>query len=159
TTWQHWFASDAIGIIIVAPVVIGLAKAQREPPPRNEIMEGVVALVALAAVTTIIVVLLPPEPWQTVRPAALLLPILLWLTAPCRRVFAAPAPFILSLTTVWTISSGTGHFGESRLPIADRIPDAQATLAAFTLYTHVLAARFAERRQHEAVLEERERRL
>src|SRR6516225_6627934 len=24
-TWQHWFASDAIGIIAVAPVVIGLA--------------------------------------------------------------------------------------------------------------------------------------
>jgi integral membrane sensor domain MASE1 len=41
TTWQHWFASDAIGIITVAPVVIGLAEAVREPPPRNEIIEGV----------------------------------------------------------------------------------------------------------------------
>src|SRR5262245_366648 len=84
TTWQHWFASDAVGIITVAPLVIGLAKALREPPPRNEILEGVAALVALAAVMTAIVVLLPPEPWQTVRPAALLLPILLWLTARCQ---------------------------------------------------------------------------
>src|SRR5215467_10371444 len=86
TTWQHWFASDAVGIVTVAPVVIGLAKALREPPPRNEILEGVVALAAMAAVMIVIIVLLPPEPWQTVRPAALLLPILLWLTARCQPV-------------------------------------------------------------------------
>jgi integral membrane sensor domain MASE1 len=30
TTRQHWFASDAVGFITVAPVVIGLAKAVRE---------------------------------------------------------------------------------------------------------------------------------
>src|SRR5713101_6637884 len=41
TTWQHWFASDAIGIITVAPLVIGLAEAVREPPPRHEIIEGI----------------------------------------------------------------------------------------------------------------------
>src|SRR6266436_3274452 len=65
TTWQHWFASDAVGVITVAPLVIGLAKALREPPPRNEIIEGVAALMALA-VMTVIIIWLPPEPW-TVR--------------------------------------------------------------------------------------------
>src|SRR5215470_3474271 len=39
-TWQHWFASDAVGIIAVAPLVIGLAACAREPPPRSEIIEG-----------------------------------------------------------------------------------------------------------------------
>src|SRR5712671_4659975 len=153
TTWQHWFASDAVGIITVAPLVIGLAKALREPPPRNEILEGVVALVALAAVM-VIIVLLPTEPWQTVRPAALLLPILLWLTARCRPVFAAAAAFIVSLTTVWTITFGIGHFGDPGLPIDDRILDAQAAIVAFTLYGYVLAALFAERRQSETRLQE-----
>ena len=28
-TWQHWFASDAIGIIAVAPLVIGFASVVR----------------------------------------------------------------------------------------------------------------------------------
>src|SRR5258708_33485061 len=51
TTWQHWFASDGVGIITVAPLVIGLAEALRNPPPRNEIIEGVAALVALAVLT------------------------------------------------------------------------------------------------------------
>src|SRR5712671_191543 len=154
TIWQHWFASDAVGIITVAPLVIGLAKALREPPPRNEIIEGVVALVALAAVMTVIIVSLPPEAWQTVRPAALLLPILLWLTARCQAVFTAAAAFIVSLTTVWTITFGIGHFGDPGLPIGDRILDAQAAIVAFTLYAYVLAALFAERRQSETRLQE-----
>jgi MASE1 len=154
TTWQHWFASDAVGIITVAPLVIGLAEALRKPPPRNEIVEGLVALAALAVVMIVIIVLLPPEPWQTVRSAALLLPILLWLTARCQPVFAAAAAFVVSLMTVWTITFGIGHFGDPGLPTGDRILDAQATIVAFTLYAYVLAALFAERRQHEAVLEE-----
>ena len=158
TTWQHWFASDAVGIITVAPLVIGLAETARDPPRRNKIIEGVVALVALE-VMTVIIVLLPPEPWQTVRPAALLFPILLWLTARCQPVFAAAAAFIVSLTTVWTITFGIGHFGDSGLPIGDRILDAQAAIVAFTVYAYVLAALFAERRHHEAVLEESEARL
>src|SRR5712692_59981 len=64
TTWHHWFASDVVGIITVAPLVIGLAEAVRNPPPRNEIIEGVVALAVLAAMT-VIIASLPPEPWKT----------------------------------------------------------------------------------------------
>src|SRR5262249_20620007 len=29
-TWQEWFASDALGIVTIAPLVIGLASAARE---------------------------------------------------------------------------------------------------------------------------------
>src|SRR5262249_16866592 len=134
TTWLHWFVSDSVGIITVAPLMIGLSKALREPPSRNEILEGLVGLGALAAVIIIAIVLLPPEPWQTVRPGALLFPILLWLTARCQPVFAAAAAFIVSLTIVWTITFGIGHFGDPRFPISDRILDAQATIVVFTLY-------------------------
>jgi len=30
TTWQHWFASDGLGIITVAPLLIELASASRD---------------------------------------------------------------------------------------------------------------------------------
>ncbi len=126
TTWQHWFASDIVGVVTVAPLVIGLAEAVREPPPRNEIIEGVVALVVLAAMT-VIVVLLPPEPWQTVRPIALLFPILLWLAVRCRPGFAAAGVFIVS---------------------------AQAAILIVALCEYFLAALLAERRQHASALEE-----
>src|SRR5258705_1383485 len=148
-TWHHWFASDAVGIITVAPLVIGLAKAVREPPPRNEIIEGALALVALAAMT-VIIVSLPPKPWQTMVPVALLFPILLWLAARCRPAFAAAAAFIVSLTIVWTITFGIGHFGDPGLPIGDRIMGAQAAIVGVALCAYVLAALFAERRQAEA---------
>ena len=39
-TWQNWFASDALGIITIAPLVIGLASAAREPPAQRETIEG-----------------------------------------------------------------------------------------------------------------------
>ena len=44
TIWQHWFASDALGIVTVAPLLIGIAAAVRNPPPPNETVEGAVAL-------------------------------------------------------------------------------------------------------------------
>src|SRR5262249_27955300 len=34
-TWQEWFASDALGIVTIAPLVIGLASAAREPPAQS----------------------------------------------------------------------------------------------------------------------------
>jgi PAS domain S-box-containing protein len=158
TTWQHWFASDAVGIITVAPLVISLAEALRNPPPRNEIIEGVAALVALV-VMTVIIVSLPLERRETVIPVALLFPVLLWITARLQPVFAAAAAFIVSLTIVWTITFGIGRFGDPTLPIGDRILTTQGAILVFALSAYVLAALFAERRQHEAVLEESEARL
>ena len=43
TIWQHWSASDALGIITVAPLLIGLASLKREPAS-GENLEGVIAL-------------------------------------------------------------------------------------------------------------------
>jgi PAS domain S-box-containing protein len=152
-TWWHWFASDAVGIIVVAPLAIGFVGALRDPPPRNEMLEGVVALVVLA-VMTIIIVSLPPEPWEPVAPVAVLFPILLWITSRCQPVFAAIAAFIVSLAIMWTITFGIGNFGDLVLPIADRVPRAQAAILSVALCAYVLAALFAERRRHEALLQE-----
>jgi signal transduction histidine kinase len=151
TTWWHWFASDAVGIVAVAPLVIGLAAAVREPPRRSELIEGTSALVALAMMTGIIISL-PQEPWETVVPGALLFPMLLWLAARCRPVFAAAGAFMVSFTIVWTTIFGIGHFGDTGLPIDARILQAQAVILVVTLGAFVLAALFSERRDSEALL-------
>jgi PAS domain S-box-containing protein len=158
TTWWHWFASDALGIISLAPVVIGAAAALREPPPRNELIEGGAALALLAGMTGIIISL-PPQPWQTVVPSALLFPMLLWLAARYQPVFAAAGAFVVAFTVVWTTIFGIGHFGDPGLPIADRILEAQAVIMVVTVGSLVLAALFAERRQHVDALIESESRL
>ncbi len=150
-TWWHWFASDALGIISLAPLVIGVAAAVREPPPRNELIEGGAAL-ALLAVITGILISLPPQPWETVVPGALLFPMLLWLAARCRPVFAAAGAFMVAFTVVWTTIFGIGHFGDPGLPIEDRILQAQAVIMVVTVGSFVLASLFAERRDNEGRL-------
>ncbi|HUC52380.1 MAG TPA: ATP-binding protein [Xanthobacteraceae bacterium] len=151
TTWWHWFASDAVGIIAVAPLIIGLAAAARRPLRRGELVEGVIALALLGAMTGIIISL-PEQPWETVVPGALLFPMLLWLAARCRPVFAAAGGFMVSIAIVWTAIFGIGHFGDATLPLSDRILQAQAVILVVTLGACVLAALFAERRDSEARL-------
>ena len=157
-TWQNWFASDALGIVTIAPLIIGCASTAREPPGRNETIEGLVAL-TLLVVMSVIGIALPPVPWTTVVPIALLFPVLLWIAARCQPVFAAAAVFIVTLAIVWTTTIGIGHFGDPDLPMAERVLTARAGILAVALCAYVLASLFAERRQHEAALAESEARL
>ena len=116
--WQVWFASDGLGIVTIAPVLIGLAQIWREVRPRRELIEGGASLVILAGVSALILAL-PPGPWATALPAAMLFPQLLWLAARCPPVYAAAAAFIVAFAIVWATSFGIGYFGDSRLPFED----------------------------------------
>ena len=156
--WQHWFASDALGILTVAPLMIELASAARKPPPRREFIEGVVALVVLTGISGT-VILLPRGHWGIIVPIAALFPLLLWLAARCRPLFAAAAAFIIAFTLVWMTTFGIGYFGDSSLSVEQHILAAQATNFATSLCALVLASLFAERRQHEAALFEGQARL
>jgi PAS domain S-box-containing protein len=151
TIWQHWFASDALGIITVAPLIIEFASAARQPPSRRGLVEGVAALLALIILSGF-VIFLPQGLWGTVVPIALLFPMLLWVAARCHPVFAAAAAFIIALTIVFTTTFGIGIFGDVSFPIAERILGAQASILAASLCVFVLAALFAERRRHETEL-------
>jgi len=145
-TWQHWFASDAIGIIAVAPLVIGLAAVVRRPSPRSEVVEGTLALVTLVMMTGL-VISLPREPWETLSPITWLFPILFWLAARCRPAFSAIGAFVVSITIVWTTILGVGHFGDPSLPITDRVLGAQAGILVVALSVYLLAALFDELRE------------
>jgi signal transduction histidine kinase len=161
-TWQHWFASDLTGIIAVAPLVVGLAAVVRRPSPRSEVIEGMLALVALALITALIISL-PDALWETVFPITWLLPVLVWLAARARPEFSAGAAFLVSITIVVTTILGIGHFGDPSHPINDRILNAQAGILFVTLSAYVLAAIFAQWREsathlaHSNTMLERER--
>ena len=108
---------------------------------------------------SVIVIALPTEPWTTVcrsrccfrsccgsRLAA----------GRCsRRRRRSSSPSAI----VWTTTIGIGHFGDPSLPMTDRVLAARAGILAVAVCAYVLAALFAERRQHEAVLAESEARL
>jgi hypothetical protein len=104
-------------ITTVAPLVIGIAGALRQPPPpRSEWIEVTGALVALALVTAV-TILLPRGTWEILLPIAWSLPIVLWLAARSRPAFAAAGAFLVSISIVWTTIYGIGHFrGPWRFP-------------------------------------------
>ena len=155
TIWLNWLASDALGIIMVAPLLIGLRGLRHNPPERWEVVEGTLTLAALAVVS-VLAFGCPAHYWYTVLPLGLLLPILL--AAHCRPVFAAAAVLILGFAVVWTATFGMGEWGE--LPsLHDRAYAARATLLALSTCTLVLAALFAERRHNEATLKDSNERL
>ncbi len=152
TTWEHWFASDGLGIITVAPLLIELASASRDRPPLSELAEGGLAVLALALVSGF-AIFLRWELFATVGPVAVLFAPLLWLAARCRPVFAAAAAFIVSLSIVWTTTFGVGYFGSPLLPINERVLAAQVSILLVALGASVLAALFAEIRDKRRVAE------
>src|SRR5262249_18760637 len=162
TIWHHWFASDALGIVTVAPLLIGLFAVIRDPPSLNEAIEGGV-VVAIVTVVSGLIVLLPRELWVAVVPPASIFPLLLWVAARCRPVFAAPAAFVIALAVVWTTTFGIGILGDPHLLVDHRILSAQAGILTASLCALILAALFAERRanethlSHSKVMLERER--
>src|SRR6185295_5498607 len=82
----------------------------------------------------------------------LFFPLLLWVTARCRPVFAAAAAFIVALTVVWTTTFDIGILGDPTVPITQRILLAQASILTASFCALVLAALFSERTAHEVNL-------
>jgi signal transduction histidine kinase len=152
STWQHWLASDGLGIVAVAPLLIELASASRDRPPLSELVEGAVAVAALALVSGL-AIFLRSDLLATVGPVAVLFAPLLWLAARCRPVFAAAAAFIVSLSIVWTTTFGIGYFGNPSLSMTERVQAAQVSILLVTIGASVLAALFAEIRDKRKLAE------
>ena len=156
--WEVWFASDALGVMTVAPLLIGVAASVRDAPSWRELLEGSLAVVALSVVSGFLLAILA-GPWSLVGPSVLLFPFLLWLGYRSRPVFAAAAVFTIAAAIVWTTTYELGRYGDPTQPIAIRVMAAQITMLGITLAGLSLAALFAERRRSEAALGESDIRL
>ena len=158
TVWRVWFASCLLGIVTVAPLLVGIAEAVRNSPSRRELVEGAVGVVMLAALSAFVIAL-PEGPWSTALPVALIFPVLLWVAVRSRPVFSAAAGFVVALTVVWSLTFSVGHFGDASIALTDRILAAQTIVLTGAVLTLVLAALFAERRHNEGLLNRSSQRL
>jgi signal transduction histidine kinase/ActR/RegA family two-component response regulator len=158
TVWLHWFTSDALGTIALAPLVIGLVSLCRDLPPARELAEGALVL-AVVGLLCGLLVSRPQESWTLELAIAGLCPLFVWTAARLRPAFTAAATFICAFTIVWATTFGIGTFGDTNLPIEQRILAAQATILATSFGALVLAALFSERRLHAISLLEREAKL
>ena len=65
--WGLWFAAASLGVVTVAPLLIGLGDAIRVRLPRHELIEGWAGLIILTALT-VFLISLPDGPWATALP-------------------------------------------------------------------------------------------
>jgi PAS domain S-box-containing protein len=99
--------------------------------------------------TSFYVVSQPAGSWLSFSPGAVVLPLLLWLTARCSPVFAIAGAFCASIAVIWATNFGLGRFGDAAVPPMERVKGAQLAVTMVTTYTLVLSALFAERRSRE----------
>jgi PAS domain S-box-containing protein len=156
--WKVWFPSGALGIIVVAPLLIGVGAAVRDVPSWCELLEGTSAVVVMA-VTNGIALMQLTGPWGLIAPGSFLFPLLLWVGSRCRPVFAAAAVFTISVAVVWTTIHEFGRYGDPSQAIADRVLAAQIVMLGTALTALALAALFAERRRDQASIVASEARL
>ena len=151
TTWLHWVASDAFGVVAVAPLIVGLVRYWQDMPDLSEVMEGA-CILAVLAVVSMLGFGWSTDHWSTILPLAMVFPLLAWPAARCDPAFAAAAVFILAVVIVATVTLGVGRLGDASVPLSDRLFAAQAAVMSVATCTLVVAALFAERRSREALL-------
>ena len=158
TVWLHWFASDGLGTLTVAPLVIGLASLIRNAPSTREAAESALALAVLCVLCAFLV-FLPNRPWTGELAIVALWPLFVWIAARLPPGIASAATFICAITIVATTTFDIGIFGDSHLSFDHRIQSAQASILAVSFAALVLTALFSERRLQGVALLDREARL
>ena len=156
--WLTWFLSAAVGIVVVAPLLIELGQPRRERSSRADLIEGA-GVLALTALASMYALSLPTGSWLSYDTDAVVFPLLLWLVVRSQRTFAIAGAFVVSIGTIGATILGIGHFGDASVPTSDRVLGAQLVASILTAFTLVLTALFAERKESEDALRESEERL
>lgn len=149
-TWWVWWTGDAMGVLVVAPVLLALRSARwpKDAPPRRW-AEG-----SLLVAATIGIGLLETSPAPFLFHA---FPVLTWAAFRFQRAGAAPCALVVSTFAILAATRRTGPFAGHTLitnMIALQTFNGTAALTAL-----LLAAAITERNQTQEKIEEACRRL
>ena len=138
SAWLLWWLGDAMGILLVAPILLVISDLARgTPPTRAQVLEG--AAVAAALIATSAVVFLAGA-W---RYPYVIFPFLLWAALRFRQVGAAAAAFLVGAIGTWGAVDGSIPLGGETA--TERVQLAQAAFAVVVISLLVVGATLAER--------------
>jgi PAS domain S-box-containing protein len=156
-TWRAWWLGDAIGDLIVAPLILTWNLAPDAQVPRGRLGEQGVLGVLLVAASLFIF-----DHTSQGMPS-LLLPLLVWAATRFDERGAARAAFVVAAVAVWATARGHGPFARGAIP--EGLFSLQVflglTAATFLVLGAVMSERRradAQRRQAEEVIRESEER-
>jgi len=137
SAWVLWWFGDAVGDIMIAPLLLVLFAARRARPTRAQLAEGALLLAAVAGVSAIVFL---AGAW---RYPYLIFPLLLWGALRFRQFGAATTSFLVGAIGTWGAVEGT-------IPIAavdatERVQIAQALFVLIAVSLLVVGATLSER--------------
>ncbi|MFJ8601612.1 MASE1 domain-containing protein [Streptomyces shenzhenensis] len=149
-TWWVWWTGDAMGILMVTPVLLVLRSAHRpKDVPRSRWVEG-----SLLAAATVVVGFLEASPAPLLF---LAFPVLIWAAIRFQRGGAAPCALALSTSAILAATRRTGPFAGHDLLI--NMIALQAYNGAVALTALLLSTAIAERNRAHEKIEQACRRL
>jgi putative nucleotidyltransferase with HDIG domain len=144
--WFTWWVGDAVGAIIVTPLLLLLADKEFKPLTRNQAVERVLFLICVFGVSIIVFA----RVFQNHPVGFLLIPLFVWPGLRFSQQESVIATFIISGTAVWATVSGIGPFIHSYPK--DTLLMLQAYIAVVSLTSLILAAAVSERKEAQAKL-------
>ena len=136
TAWVLWWFGDAVGVLMVAPLLLVLSTCRTMRLRPRQAAEAIVLLTALVAVS---IVVFKAGAW---RYPYLLFPLLLWAAIRFKSAGAAVASFVVGAIGTWGAVAGDLPFGVDTA--TEQVQVAQALFAVLAVSLLVVGATVAE---------------
>jgi PAS domain S-box-containing protein len=137
SNWLLWWFGDAVGILMVAPLLLVAFSAGKKWPSKAPLLE---ALAVIALLTALSAVVFLAGAW---RYPYLIFPLLLWAALRFRQFGAAASSFLVGAIATWGTVAGTVPFGGSNP--TERVQIIQALVGVLAISLLVVGATLAER--------------
>ena len=141
--WALWWSGDAMGDLLVAPLLLVWSVQRRRRVPRAEALEAAALLLGVVGVSLLVFV---AGAW---RYPYLLFPLLIWATLRFRQLGAATVTFATSAIAVAGAVQGTVPIGSQALTLTQEVQILQALFSAIALTLLLLGAALTERQRAE----------
>ncbi|HEY1252087.1 MAG TPA: MASE1 domain-containing protein [Thermoanaerobaculia bacterium] len=138
-TWGAWWLGDAIGDLVIAPLILTFIPSRDAASRRTRTLEGLALTACLLGLSVFVFV--------TTRGGmtSLLAPLLVWAAIRFEQRGAALATFAVAAVAVWGTALGHGPFARGTIELS--LFDLQAFMAVTAGTFLVLGAAIAERRR------------
>jgi signal transduction histidine kinase len=145
-TWQLWWHGDAMGVLIVAPLLLtwGAAIRRREQSPN--LIEEAILMTALVGCATLVFF---GGSW---RYPYILFPFLIWAALRFKQRGATTVVFVMAVLAIWGILAGTVPIGGITETASVQV--FQTLMALLAITSLLLTASVAENEQSKAELNE-----
>ncbi len=135
--WLLWWFGDAVGVLMVAPLLLVAFGSEKRWPSRVRLLEALLLIGSLVAVSTVVFL---GGAW---RYPYLVFPLLLWAALRFRQLGAATSSFLVGVIATWGTVAGTVPFGGNSP--TERVQVIQALVGVLAIALLVVGATLAER--------------